>query len=191
MEQWTRAEGEGWGRGLPPLQLWVSGLTPRKIFENIGANPCNLVHFLAISATKCTTQWLTRFWEISLWYGKSTLFRATFKTGTEFTVPAYRFRGRCNANSVLFVFYMVIVPAQACAYYLIWSTQSKIDIFTRHSLWKDKKETSLPVIHKLWVTWAWVRCSWAICLLRCIKLNHMLSRCLVFFQIGSWCFYCR
>jgi len=55
-----------------------------------------LYAFLATSATENAQLGVTfRFWEINLmtsihqkWNGKSTLFRATFKNGSEFTIPA-------------------------------------------------------------------------------------------------------
>jgi len=52
--------------------------------------------FLTIWATEnVQLSVLFRFWDINLmtsghqkWHGKSTLFRATFRNGTEFTAPA-------------------------------------------------------------------------------------------------------
>jgi len=77
--------------GACPLRGYQgSGSVIQKICENTGTNLCNLVHvwgknmhFKQNHSTSAHQKW----------YRKLTLFRATFKSGTEFTVAAYRFRG--------------------------------------------------------------------------------------------------
>jgi len=53
------------------------GVTPEIFLENTGANLCTLAHFGGTSITSGHQRW----------HGKSTLFRITFKSGNEFTVP--------------------------------------------------------------------------------------------------------
>jgi len=38
------SSGEDLGKGLAPLRLWESGVSAPKIFENTGANLCNVMH---------------------------------------------------------------------------------------------------------------------------------------------------
>jgi len=67
--RWAIVEGEESAEGAKPLPSF--GVTPGKCFENIAAIWCTL--------------------ETSghqKWDGQYTLFRPTFKSGTEFTVPA-------------------------------------------------------------------------------------------------------
>ena len=45
-------EGGSLGGCLTPPQFWGSGCYPRKFFENIGANLCNLMHFGDIRSSK-------------------------------------------------------------------------------------------------------------------------------------------
>jgi len=99
--------------GTPVME--VEGYHPRKMFENVGRNMRNLLYCMVkmwtlnrlwqwpIILTWTGNQWTEnvhlsvqfRFWDINLmtsghqnWHIKLTLFCATFKSGTEFTIPA-------------------------------------------------------------------------------------------------------
>jgi len=72
LKKW-QVKGRNLGRGLPPHQFW--GYNPWEMFENIGANLCNLVYFGDIKSSKSGAE-------------KETIFRPTFKSGAEFTITA-------------------------------------------------------------------------------------------------------
>ena len=74
-----------------------------KFFESMSANLCNLVNFWRPLQQKIYNVAFERSGH-QKWHGKSTLFRATYKSGTKFTVPAVCGRGAWVHAPMIYAF---------------------------------------------------------------------------------------